>query len=126
MMVLLEGVTPTAAQTALLRADAAGHTWVAATVGSEAAAGYQLAAGAPVIAVGGYNGTDPSPTPVAFQAMVRSGSIHWFVDSGLADSVSTDTGGSDAARQITDWVRQHYIARTVDGATLYDLTATAR
>jgi hypothetical protein len=58
--------------------------------------------------------------------MVRSGSIHWFVDSGLADSVSTDTGGSDAARQITDWVRQHYIARTVDGATLYDLTATAR
>jgi hypothetical protein len=55
--------------------------------------------------------------------VARSGAIGWFIDSGLVDSVSTDTGGSDTARQIIDWVHQHYPARTVAGTTLYDLTA---
>jgi 4-amino-4-deoxy-L-arabinose transferase-like glycosyltransferase len=126
IMTLLNGVTLSVQVTALLRGGAAGHTWVAATVGSEAAAGYQLAAGAPVMAVGGYNGTDPSPTLAAFQTLARSGAVHWFVDSGVADSVSTDTGGSDTARQITDWVHRHNPATTVGGTTLYDLTAPAR
>ena len=44
-----------------LTADAGDYTWVAATVGSTNAAGYQLATGAPVMAVGGFNGTDPAP-----------------------------------------------------------------
>jgi 4-amino-4-deoxy-L-arabinose transferase-like glycosyltransferase len=123
--VLLTGVTPSAQVTALLRDGAAGHTWTAATVGSEAAAGYQLASGAPVMAVGGYNGTDPSPTLARFQALARSGAVHWFVDSGVAESVGAGTGGSDDALRITRWVHAHYTARTVGGSTLYDLTAPA-
>ena len=46
------------------------YTWVAAAVGSNNAAGYQLATGAPVMAVGGFNGTDPAPTLAQFQADV--------------------------------------------------------
>ncbi|HEY4728719.1 MAG TPA: hypothetical protein VIJ32_11080 [Actinomycetes bacterium] len=33
-------------------------------------------------------------------------------------------GGSDAARQITAWVQEHFAATTVGGATVYDLTTS--
>ncbi|MEU5868688.1 hypothetical protein ABZ815_46490 [Nonomuraea sp. NPDC047529] len=56
---LLDAGTPPAELTALLRQD--GCTWTAATVGSNNAAAYQLATGLPVMAVGGFNDTDPAP-----------------------------------------------------------------
>src|SRR5262249_31115184 len=40
---LLDGSTPSTALTDLLEADASSYTWVAAAVGSNSAAGYQLA-----------------------------------------------------------------------------------
>ncbi len=42
-----------------LESGAARYTWVAATVNSNSAAGYQLATDDPVMAIGGFNGTDP-------------------------------------------------------------------
>lgn len=51
---LLDSPTPSAALTALLAADAAHYRWAAAVVGSNNAAGYQLAARVPVMAVGGF------------------------------------------------------------------------
>ena len=36
----------------------------------------------PVMAIGGFNGTDPSPTLAQFQAYVRAGKIHYFLASG--------------------------------------------
>ena len=121
-LTLLNGVTPSASLTELLRGGAGGFTWVAATVGSEVAASYQLAAGAPVMAVGGYNGTDPSPTPAAFEALVRTGAIHWFIDSDLGERTGSGTGGSADAQRITEWVHHHFTSRIVDGTTLWDLT----
>ena len=47
------------------------YTWVAATVGSNNASGYQLATGDPVMAIGGFNGSDPSPTLAQFQQLVE-------------------------------------------------------
>lgn len=34
-------------------------------------------------------------------------------------------GGADTSRQIAAWVMQHFTARTIDGVTIYDLTAVA-
>ena len=117
---LLGTTTPGAALTALLRKDASKYTWTAATVLSNAAAGYQLASGAPVMAVGGFNGTDPYPTLEQFRRYVASGRIHYFLGEGMTMRGST---GSDAAQQIAEWVAGHYQASTVDGVTVYDLTA---
>jgi hypothetical protein len=64
---------------ALLRADADSYTWVAAAIGSNNASGYQLATGEPVMAIGGFNGTDPSPTLAQFQQYVAAGKIHYFI-----------------------------------------------
>ncbi len=56
----------------LLENGATGYTWVAATVGSQEAAPLELATGGePVMAIGGFNGTDPSPTLAAFKAARR-------------------------------------------------------
>ena len=91
---------------------------MAATIGANEAAGYQLATDRPVMAIGGFNGTDPSPTLAQFEAMVRAGQIHWFIAGGFGGF-----GGFGGRGSITAWVEQHYQSVTVGGLTMYDLTA---
>jgi 4-amino-4-deoxy-L-arabinose transferase-like glycosyltransferase len=112
---LLNTVAPGEQLTSLLRNTSS--TWAAAAVGSNNAAGYQLASGRPVLAVGGFNGTDPFPTLEQFQTYVRNGAIRYFVGGPLMAGNS----GSDLSAQIADWVAQNYQATTVDGVTVYDL-----
>jgi 4-amino-4-deoxy-L-arabinose transferase-like glycosyltransferase len=111
------------ALTALLAGGADGFTWQAAAVGSQNAAAYQLAGGHPVMALGGYNGTDPFPTLAQFQQLVADGQVHWFV--GGTGPGGTASGGSDTARQIAEWVAATYPPTTVDGTTVYDLSGPA-
>ena len=105
---------------ALLERDGGASTWVAAAVGANNAAGYQLATGDPVMAIGGFNGSDPSPTLAQFQQYVREGRIHWFIAGGGFRS----DGGSNQSQQIAAWVEQSFDATTVGGVTVYDLTAS--
>ncbi|MFG2001503.1 ArnT family glycosyltransferase [Spirillospora sp. NPDC048911] len=125
---LLNATTPSAELTALLKANAGSYTWVAAAVRSNNAAGYQLATGKPVMAVGGFNGTDPAPTLAQFQRYVREKKIHYFVGGGtgggFGGGMSRGSGGSDAAQQISAWVTATFTAKTVGGVTVYDLTAS--
>ena len=65
-----------------LEADAGSYTWVAATVNSNSAAGYQLATDDPVMAIGGFNGTDPAPTLAQFERDVADKKIHYFISGG--------------------------------------------
>ncbi|MEU8585765.1 glycosyltransferase family 39 protein [Streptomyces sp. NPDC048664] len=97
--------------TALLEQDAGRYTWVAAGVSTHSTAAYQLATGKPVMAIGGFNGTDPSPTPAAFKKLVAQGRIHYFI-----------SGGTGSSTTITSWVASNFKKVTVGGATLYDLT----
>jgi len=122
-MSLLSAASPGTEVTALLRKSASSYTWAAATVGSNSAAGYQLATRLPVMALGGFNGTDPAPTPARFKELVAAGKIHYFIGSGGGMGARGDGSGSDEAQQIASWVSQNYQATTVDGVTLYDLTA---
>jgi 4-amino-4-deoxy-L-arabinose transferase-like glycosyltransferase len=123
---LLGSPTPGATLTALMAADADEYRWTAAVVGSNNAAGYQLAAGAPVMAVGGFNGTDPAPTLAQFQRYVDEGDIHYFVRSRMMSAFGGHTAtGSRAAAEIAEWVETHYAPTTVDGIVLYDLAAGA-
>lgn len=117
---LLEGSESTTEITALLQQDADLYTWAAAAVGSNSAAGYQLASEEPVMAIGGFNGSDPSPTLAEFQQYVADGEVHWFVAGGGAGPGGQ--GGSGTAQEITAWVEATFTAQTVDGVTLYDLS----
>lgn len=120
---LLNAGTPAAELTALLKTDASAYTWAAATVGSNNAAGYQLASGRPVMAVGGFNGTDPAPTLEQFKQYVAEKKIHYFVGTGMGmGGRGGGTGGSDDAAQIAAWVQENFTATTVGGTTVFDLT----
>jgi hypothetical protein len=104
---------------ATLSEDASSYTWVAATVGANNAAGYQLATELPVMPIGGFNGTDPSPTLAEFQQWVAGGRIHWFITGGVGFGWD---GGSSVSAQITSWVESNFVSTVVDGVTIYDLT----
>jgi hypothetical protein len=119
---LLNGSTPSQALTDALLADADDFTWVAAAVGANSAAGYQLATERPVMAIGGFNGSDPAPTLAEFQARVGAGEIHYFISGGQGFG-GGQMGGSQASSEIAKWVAQNFTATTVDSVTLYDLTA---
>ena len=97
------------------------YTWVAAAVGSNNAAGYQLATGEPVMAIGGFNGTDPSPTLAQFQQYVADGQdplLH-----RRRRRRRQPTGGSDAVAGDRRLGRGRTSPPpTVGGATVYDLT----
>ena len=117
----LNATTPGAALTKMLESDASHYTWVAATVNSNSAAGYQLASDDPVMAIGGFNGTDPTPSLAQFEKYVAEGKIHYFIAGGGAGGFGSGGSGDDASR-ITSWVESHFTAKTIDGATVYDLT----
>jgi hypothetical protein len=106
----------------LLRRDDGLHRWAAATVGSMSAAPLQLASGQAVMAIGGFTGSDPSPTLAQFKALVAAHEIHWFIAGGGMGG-GPGGGASGAGGAIASWVASHYSAQTVGGQTVYDLTA---
>jgi hypothetical protein len=140
---LLNATTPGKALTAALQSNASQYKWVAAITRSNSAAGYQLASGDPVMAIGGFNGTDPAPTLAQFEAYVRAGKIHYYISSsgfgggggggggggfggggggGGFGGGAAGGGSSGDASKISSWVASHFTAKTVDGTTIYDLT----
>ncbi len=89
-------------------------TWAAATNGSQSAAGYEIATGKSVMAIGGWSG-DPAPTLQQFIAYVKAGKIAYYIGGGQ--------GGPGGNSEIATWVAQNYTATTVGGTTVYHLTA---
>ena len=120
---LLNGTTVGTKLEALLRNGSHGYRWVAAAVGANNAASYQLASDQAVMAIGGFNGSDPSPTLAEFQAYVRDGRIHYFIGGGGGFGGAGGPGSSRTSSAIATWVAANYTARTVNGVTLYDFTA---
>ncbi|MGW3300988.1 ArnT family glycosyltransferase [Streptomyces rubiginosohelvolus] len=137
---LLNGATVDTEAKGLLTKDADGYTWVAAAVGAQNAASYQLATGEPVMAIGGFNGSDPSPTLAQFKKYVAEGKIHYFVSGGgmgggMRGGAAGEGGGgggtgggpggmgsSGTSSQISSWVTENFTEVTVGSATFYDLT----
>ncbi|NRD80021.1 glycosyltransferase family 39 protein [Bacillus sp. BRMEA1] len=137
--------TPGSAIVNLLKQNASKYTWVAATVGSQSSAPYQLATGEPIMDIGGFTGSDPTPTLSQFKKYVSEGKIHYFINSGRGfDRMGGNTSKSRSNRETTNsdsknsfqngpmggssnseiinWIQNNFKSVTVDGVTLYDLT----
>ncbi|MEU3228271.1 glycosyltransferase family 39 protein [Streptomyces sp. NPDC006976] len=123
---LLNGASVGSEARKLLEANADDYTWAAAAIGSQNAASYQLATEKPVMAIGGFNGSDPSPTLAQFEKYVEDGRIHYFVSSGEGGGQGGGgMGGSGTASEISSWVEKNFKEVTVGSATFYDLTRPA-
>jgi 4-amino-4-deoxy-L-arabinose transferase-like glycosyltransferase len=125
------GMFDMASNTAVLKLINTTHTqWAAATIGSQGAASIELATGKAVMAVGGFTGSDNSPTLAQFQQDVRAGKITYFISadqhgpgghSGGNFGGPGGPGSSGTSGQITQWVKTHYASKNVGGQTIYDL-----
>ncbi|WP_180686832.1 ArnT family glycosyltransferase [Streptomyces gossypiisoli] len=118
---LLNGAGVTDEAKELLEQNAGDYTWAAAAIGAQNAASYQLATGEAVMAIGGFNGTDPSPTLAQFKQYVADGSIHYFIAGG-AGGGGVGGSGNGTSSQISSWVQENFKEVTVGSATFYDLT----
>ncbi|MFJ9849075.1 ArnT family glycosyltransferase [Streptomyces sp. NPDC101150] len=118
---LLDGAKVSAKAKALLVRNADDYTWAAAATGSQNAASYQLATQKPVMAIGGFNGSDPSPTLARFKQYVADGKIHYFIGGGRG-GFGGPGGGKGGSSKITSWVEKTFKKVTVGSATFYDLT----
>jgi hypothetical protein len=76
--------------------------------------------GKAVMAIGGWSGSDPTPTLAQFQAYVAAGEIRYFIVGGAGGGPG---GGAGSSSEITNWVTSNFTATSVGGQTVYDLTA---
>ncbi|MFI5510868.1 ArnT family glycosyltransferase [Mycobacterium sp. NPDC051804] len=97
------------------------NRWAAATVGSMTAGNLELKTGASVMSIGGFTGSDNSPTLAQFQDYVANHEVRYFI-SGSRDG-APPWRESGAASDITTWVKQNFAPLDVAGATVYDLDA---
>jgi 4-amino-4-deoxy-L-arabinose transferase-like glycosyltransferase len=98
--------------------DDADNRWAAATVGSMTASSLELKTGSSVMAIGGFTGSDNSPTLAQFQGYVADGQVRYFIPGGRGGPRG---GRSGSASDITTWVQQNFTPIDVGGTTVYDL-----
>ena len=115
----ISGASVSSDMVMLLSSNASSYTWVAAATGAQNSASYQLATGSPVMAIGGFSGSDPSPTLDQFKALVAQGKIHYYIAAGSMGGMS---GGSNVSSEIATWVSASFSAQTVGSVAVYDLT----
>jgi hypothetical protein len=89
--------------------------------GSSAAASIILATGGiPVMAMGGFRGTDAAPTLAQFQQYVKQGKVHYVLTGGSGVRGGLGAGGGGTVASVTPWVEQNCTSVPVsayEGAT---------
>ena len=107
-------------------------TWIAAVEGSMNAGSLELTSGQPVMAMGGFLGSDPTPTLSQFQSLVAQGKVRYLLvqsDGGALGGRAIGggaTGGTVA--QVVSWAEAHGKVVTISGVsgfTVYDLQGAA-
>ncbi len=99
--------------------EGADSRWAAAGVGSFAVSGLELKTGASIMAIGGFTGSDNSPTLAQFQTYVADHQVRYFIGS---DRGGPPRGKSGPAQEITAWVQQNFTPIDVGGTTVYDFS----
>ena len=99
----------------------ADNRWAAATVGSMTASSLELKTGASVMAIGGFTGSDNSPTLAQFQDYVANHQVRYFISGGHDGRPPWKESGTSS--DIAAWVKQNFTPIDVAGTTVYDLDA---
>jgi 4-amino-4-deoxy-L-arabinose transferase-like glycosyltransferase len=95
--------------------------WSAAVDGSSTAAGLELATNTPVMAIGGFTGSDPVPTLSQFQQYVANQQVTYFI---APDDQGHGPGGRGHS-DISKWVEATFAPIKAGSDTVYDLRTPA-
>jgi len=109
---------------AYLEAHRDGATWLVAVQGSSSAASIILATdGIPVMAMGGFRGTDAAPTLAQFEQYVKQGKVHYVLAGRRGGLGGGGFGGGSGGTvaSVTSWVQQNC---TAVPASAYDGAAS--
>jgi 4-amino-4-deoxy-L-arabinose transferase-like glycosyltransferase len=98
--------------------------WSAAVDGSSTAAGLELSTNTPVMAIGGFSGSDPVPTLSQFQQYVAKHQVTYFIAQDDQGGGPGGFGGKQHS-DINDWVAATFAPIKVGSDTVYDLTTPA-
>lgn len=93
-------------------------TWLLAVQSANEAASIELMTGRPVLAMGGFSGSDPAMTVDKLAALVSAGQLRYVLLAGAGPG-----GGSNSA--VQQWITAHGTAVTVGSTTLYDLAPSS-
>lgn len=98
-----------------------GATWLVAVASANESAAIQLTSGQPVMAVGGFNGSDTPLTLDQFKQLVKAGKVKYYAISSHGRG-GGGPGGSN--NEITAWVKQTGTVVNYGGSdvTLYELS----
>jgi 4-amino-4-deoxy-L-arabinose transferase-like glycosyltransferase len=115
-----------------LLANQGSARWIVAANGSQSAAGIQLAAGAPVMAMGGFSGGDPTPTLDQLKAYVAAGELRYVLlggggpGGGFGGARGGGPGGGDSNAR-TAWITATCTPVAIAGSSvdLYDCAPTS-
>jgi len=124
-----EQATAEASLVTYLLKNRAGATWLAATASANESAALQLTSGQPVMAVGGFNGSDTPLTLSQFKQLVREGKVKYYAASSKGPGggyTGRMQGGPGGNNQISQWVQRHGTVVNYGGSsvTLYKLSQT--
>ena len=99
---------------AYLEAHRDGATWLVAVRGSDAAAAIILQTGGiPVMAMGGFSGSDPAPTVAQLEQYVKEGKLRYVLTGGrggFGGGGFGGGGGGGVVASVTSWVEQNCTA----------------
>jgi 4-amino-4-deoxy-L-arabinose transferase-like glycosyltransferase len=104
-------------QLTYLEAHRGSARYLLATLSSQTAAPYIIASGQPVIALGGFSGSDQILSVSQLQALVSTGAIRYFLLDGGGGGFGSQGGGNG---QLVSWVTSncvHVSASDYGGAT---------
>ena len=97
-----------------------GATWLVAVASANESAAIQLTSGQPVMAVGGFNGSDTPLTLEQFKQLVKDGKVNYYAISSHGHGGGPGGGNNE----ITAWVKQTGTVVNYGGSdvTLYKLS----
>ena len=112
---------------AYLLANQNGAAWIAAVNSANESAPVQLSSGQPVMAIGGFNGSDSTLTLAQFKQLVKEGKIRYYVTSS-GQGKSGDPGGAGGPggnSEIASWATSSGVKVAYGGTQyiVYDLSA---
>jgi 4-amino-4-deoxy-L-arabinose transferase-like glycosyltransferase len=110
-----------AATGAYLVANQGSSKWIVAVSDASTASTIELALGKPVMAIGGFSGSDNALTLDGLKALVASGDLR-FIATASGPGGDGGGGGRQGSSEISTWVATACSALTIDGSStsVYD------
>jgi 4-amino-4-deoxy-L-arabinose transferase-like glycosyltransferase len=124
----LGGNTSDSALLQYLVANRGSARWIVAANSAQEAGSIEIATGLPVMAMGGFTGSDPAPTLAQLKSYIASGKLRFVLASGgqggggLGAPGASTTDGTDRTSWVTSTCK---LVNYGGSATLYDCAGAA-